>query len=69
MTEQGVLIMEYGLLGLLVLIANIYAIIKIVQSGASTGAKILWILGILIFPVVGFIVWLLAGPRGSRQLA
>ncbi|MBO9422091.1 PLDc_N domain-containing protein [Labrenzia sp. R4_2] len=61
--------MEYGLLGLLVLIANIYAIIKIIQSGASTGGKILWILGILIFPVVGFIVWLLAGPRGSGQLA
>ncbi|WP_306156139.1 PLDc N-terminal domain-containing protein [Roseibium sp. MMSF_3247] len=61
--------MEYGLLGLLVLIANIYAIIKIIQSGAFTGAKILWILGILIFPVVGFIVWLLAGPRGSGQLA
>jgi hypothetical protein len=69
MTEQGVSIMEYGLLGLLVLIANIYAIMKIIQSGASTGAKILWILGILIFPVVGFIVWLLAGPRGSGQLA
>ncbi|MFD1695877.1 PLD nuclease N-terminal domain-containing protein [Roseibium aestuarii] len=57
--------MEYGLIGLLVLIADIYAIIKILGSSASTGAKLLWILGILIFPVVGFIVWLLAGPKGS----
>ncbi len=56
--------MEYGILGLLVLVANIYAIIKIFGSSASTGAKVLWTLGILIFPVVGFIVWLFAGPKG-----
>lgn len=61
--------MEYGILGLLVLILDIYAVIKILGSGASTGAKILWTLGILIFPVVGFIVWLIAGPRGSGRLA
>lgn len=61
--------MEYGIIGLIILIANIYAVIKILQSAVSTGAKILWILGILIFPVVGFIVWLLAGPKGSGQLA
>lgn len=52
-----------GIIGILVLIADIYAIVKVVQSGASTLAKVLWILGILIFPVVGFIVWLIAGPR------
>jgi len=61
--------MEYGILGLLVLILNIYAVIKILGSGASTGAKILWILGILIFPIVGFIVWLIAGPKGASRLA
>jgi len=61
--------MEYGIIGLIILIANIYAVIKILQSAASTGAKILWILGILIFPVIGFIVWLLAGPKGSGKLA
>ncbi len=59
--------MEYGILGLLVLIADIYAVIKTLSSGASTGAKLLWVLGILIFPVVGFIVWLFAGPRGNSH--
>ena len=48
--------------GLLILIADIYAIIKILQSSAETLKKVLWILGIIIFPVVGFIVWYLAGP-------
>lgn len=57
--------MEYGILGLIILIADIYAIVKVIGSGASTLAKILWIIGILVFPVVGFIVWLLAGPRGG----
>tara|TARA_R110002020_G_scaffold36578_1_gene110012 strand:- start:189 stop:374 length:186 start_codon:yes stop_codon:yes gene_type:complete len=58
--------MEYGLLGLIILIADIYAIYQVFTSGASTGSKVLWILGILIFPVLGFIVWLIAGPKGSK---
>ncbi|SDU32360.1 Phospholipase_D-nuclease N-terminal [Stappia sp. ES.058] len=59
--------MEYGILGLVVLILDIYAVVKTLGSGASTGAKILWTLGILIFPVIGFIVWFFAGPRGGTQ--
>ncbi len=52
-----------GILGLIVLVLNIYAIVKTFQSGASTGAKVIWILVILIFPVVGFLAWLLFGPK------
>ena len=53
-----------GVIGLIVLIANIWAIIKTVQSNASTGSKVLWVVIILLLPVLGFIIWLLAGPRG-----
>lgn len=53
-----------GLFGLLLLIANIWAIVKTVQSGASTGGKVLWILLILILPLLGFLLWLLFGPKG-----
>lgn len=56
--------MEYGIIGLLVLVANIYAIYQVITSGASTLAKVLWTLGILIFPVLGLIVWFFAGPKG-----
>ncbi len=59
--------MEYGILGLLVLIADIYAIVKIWGSSASTGAKVLWTLLILVLPVVGFIIWLVAGPKGGSR--
>ncbi|MEL6957964.1 MAG: PLDc N-terminal domain-containing protein [Pseudomonadota bacterium] len=57
--------MEYGIIGLLVLIANIYAIIQIFSSAESTGAKVLWTLLILLLPVLGLIIWFFAGPRGS----
>jgi len=57
--------MEYGLLGLIILIADIYAIYQVLTSSASTLSKILWTLGILLLPVVGLIVWLIAGPRGG----
>lgn len=58
--------MEYGILGLLVLLLDIYAIYNILTSAASTGAKVIWTLAILLLPVLGFIVWLVAGPRGSN---
>ena len=57
-----------GLLGLLLLIAVVYAIVKILGSGASTGAKLLWVLIILVVPVIGFILWLLMGPGGNTIL-
>lgn len=53
-----------GLLGLIVLIADVWAIINVVQSGAATGAKVAWVVVILLLPVLGLLIWLLAGPRG-----
>jgi hypothetical protein len=55
--------MEYGILGLLILILDIWAIIKVLGSGAGTGAKILWTLLILILPVLGLVLWFLLGPK------
>ncbi|MDQ2076635.1 PLDc N-terminal domain-containing protein [Marinimicrobium sp. ABcell2] len=52
-----------GILGLILLACVIYAIVKTVESSASTGAKVVWILVLLLLPLFGFIVWLLFGPR------
>lgn len=57
--------MEYGLFGILVLIADIYAIYQILVSGASLGSKLVWLLVVLVLPVLGFLAWLIGGPRGS----
>tara|TARA_R110000787_G_scaffold102680_5_gene208746 strand:- start:12791 stop:12973 length:183 start_codon:yes stop_codon:yes gene_type:complete len=53
-----------GLFGLLILIADVWAIVKTVNSTASTGVKVTWIVVILLLPVLGLLLWLLLGPRG-----
>ena len=53
------------LLSLLILIADIWAIINVVQSSATTGMKVLWTLLILFLPLIGLIIWFFAGPRKS----
>lgn len=57
--------MEYGIFGLLVLIADIYALYQIFTSSASTGAKVVWTIVILLLPILGFILWLVFGPKGA----
>jgi len=52
-----------GILGLVILIADIWALVKTFQSPVSVGAKLLWTILILLLPVLGLIIWLLAGPR------
>ncbi|XDA98688.1 PLDc N-terminal domain-containing protein [Sulfitobacter sp. LCG007] len=58
--------MEYGIFGLIILIADIYAIIQVLGSSASTLAKIIWTIAIIALPVLGLLIWLIAGPRSSR---
>jgi hypothetical protein len=52
-----------GLLGLLILVADIWAIFNVLQSPASTGTKVVWTLVILLLPLIGLVIWFLAGPR------
>jgi hypothetical protein len=55
-----------GLWGILVLIADIWAIVNIFQSAASTGRKVLWTVLVILLPVLGFIIWLIGGPRTGK---
>ena len=58
--------MEF-IIGIIIFIADVWAIINIFRApDASTGSKILWTLLILILPVVGLIIWLLAGPKAPK---
>jgi len=52
-----------GVVGILVLIADVYAIVNVLGSGESTGRKVLWTVLVLVLPIVGFLIWLFAGPR------
>jgi hypothetical protein len=55
-----------GLWGLLVLIADVWALVNIIQSGADTGRKVLWIVLVFFLPVLGFILWYFLGPKSGR---
>ncbi|MTI52898.1 MAG: hypothetical protein FH757_14845 [Alcanivorax sp.] len=50
------------ILGLIILVLDILAIVKIIQSGASTGEKVLWVILVLVLPVIGLVIWALLGP-------
>lgn len=52
-----------GLLSLLILILDVWAIVRTLQSAADTVAKVLWVVVILLLPVLGLVLWLLFGPR------
>jgi Phospholipase_D-nuclease N-terminal len=54
-----------GPLGLIILIFDVWAIVSIFQSGASTGTKVIWTVVVLVLPVLGFILWFLFGPKGA----
>ena len=55
--------MELSSIGtLIILIADIYAIVMILQSSAKAIAKLLWVLLVFFLPLVGLIIWYFAGP-------
>jgi hypothetical protein len=56
----------YSIGGLIVLALDIWALVNILQSGASAGEKVIWLLLIVVLPLIGFIIWFLAGPGGRR---
>jgi len=55
-----------GLLGLLILAGDIWAIVNIFQSSASTEKKLLWTLVVVLLPLLGLILWYFLGPRVGR---
>lgn len=55
-----------GIIGLIILALDIWAIVSILRSDASGGKKALWVVLILILPLLGLILWGIMGPRGSN---
>jgi hypothetical protein len=55
-----------GIFDLIVLIADVWAIVNIFQSNADTGMKVLWTVLVILLPVLGFVLWFLFGPKTGR---
>ncbi|GHF55104.1 PLDc N-terminal domain-containing protein [Seohaeicola zhoushanensis] len=56
-----------GVGGLLLLALDIWALVSIVSSSTSTGRKVLWSLLVFLLPLLGFLIWLIAGPRAEPR--
>ena len=55
-----------GFFGLLVLVADIWAIINVAQAKVDNVKKLFWILLVLFLPLLGVIIWFFAGPRAPK---
>ena len=53
----------YSILGVIHLILFIFALFQILASSMSIGSKLLWIFVVLIFPLVGLILYYLFGRK------
>ena len=51
-----------GIGGLIILIADIYAIVMILQSAAKSIEKLVWSLAVFLLPLIGLVIWYFAGP-------
>ncbi len=54
-----------GILGVLILIGDVWAILSIFQSSASNEKKALWIILVVLLPLIGLILWYFLGPKGT----
>lgn len=51
-----------GIIGILILVADIYALIQIFGSNEEPLKKALWAALVIVLPVLGLIIWFIAGP-------
>jgi len=48
----------------IILALDLWAIVSVMRSPGGSGGKFLWVLLIVLLPVVGLVIWGVAGPRG-----
>lgn len=58
---------ELGAFGLIHVALAVYAIIQILGSARSALNKLIWILVVAVFPLVGLIIWFLVGPGTPKK--
>ncbi len=58
-----------GIFGLLIFILDIYAILQVLGSSATPLKKALWVMAIFFLPVLGLLVWYVAGPKKTQPIA
>lgn len=54
-------------IAVIILLVDLWAMISVFRSDKTVGTKAAWAIGLIIFPVLGLIVWGVAGPRGIKE--
>jgi len=52
-----------GILGLVILALDVFAILNLFKSAKPTGQKVLWTVLILVLPVIGLVLYYLIGRK------
>jgi len=58
---------DLGIWGIIHLVLVIYAALQIINSSADTVKKILWVVIVAVFPLVGLIIWFFIGPGTPKK--
>jgi len=65
--DQNMFVGGYtGILGVLILAGDIWALLNVAQSAVSNEKKLVWILVVLLLPLLGLILWYFLGPRSRN---
>ena len=56
-----------GVLGVLILVGDIWAVINIFQSSVSNEKKLIWIVAVALLPLLGLLLWFFLGPRSGSS--
>ncbi|CAM3251208.1 Phospholipase_D-nuclease N-terminal [Paracoccus aminovorans] len=55
------------LFGIIIFALDVWAIASIINTNETTTTKLIWIALVAILPVVGLIIWWLAGPKANYR--
>lgn len=53
------------LIAIIAVCCTFYAIFQVVTSSEEQITKLIWALVLLALPLIGFVIWVVAGPRGK----
>lgn len=56
-----------GIVGIIHLALVVFAALKIFESSADIVKKLIWLLVVLVFPLIGLIIWYLMGPGSPKK--
>jgi hypothetical protein len=51
----------------IILLVDLWAMVSVFRSDKTVGTKAAWAIGLIVFPVIGLVVWGVAGPRGIKE--